>query len=103
MIERPFLQKVGMQLADLWTLMQIKHEVTTLADISSLGGCETQWISQDEGSDRRSRSLVCSSVMGVEDARVTSVIERERERELGWYVLCSMTPVLDSTISPLPL
>jgi len=36
-------------------------------------------MSQDEGSDRQSRSLVCSSVMGVKDARMTYVIERERE------------------------
>ena len=32
--------------------MQIKHAMTTLADMSSSGGCETQWISRDEGSDR---------------------------------------------------
>src|SRR5882724_8512326 len=57
--------------------MQIKHTVTTLANISSLGGCEMRWMSRDEGSDRRSKSLVCSSVMGVEDARMTS-IKRER-------------------------
>jgi len=50
--ERPFLQKVGTELANPWTRMQIKHEVTTLADMSSLGGCEMQWMSQDEGSDR---------------------------------------------------
>src|SRR5882724_5784999 len=37
-------------------------------------------MSRDEGSDRRSRSLVRSSVMGVEDARMTSV----KEREIGW-------------------
>src|SRR5882724_3315950 len=60
--------------------MQMKHAVTTSADMSSLGGCEMQWMSQDEGSDRRSRSLVRSSVMGVEDARMTSV----KEREIGW-------------------
>jgi len=34
-------------------------------------------MSRDEGSDRRSRSLICSSVMGVKDARMTSVKERE--------------------------
>src|SRR5882724_7704026 len=61
--------------------MQIKHTVTTSADMSSSGGCETQWMSRDEGSDRRSRSLVCSSVIGVEDARMTSV----KEREVQWY------------------
>ena len=61
--------------------MQIKHEVTTLADTSSLGGCEMQWMSRDEGSDRQSRSLVCSSVMGVKDARMTSV-NRERGQVL---------------------
>src|SRR5882724_2725788 len=60
--------------------MQIKHAVTTLADMSSLGGCEMQWMSRDEGSDRRSRSLVRSSVMGVKDARMTFV----RERKIGW-------------------
>src|SRR5882724_2786708 len=60
--------------------MQIKHAVTTSADTSSLGGCEMRWMSRDEGSDKRSRSLVCSSVMGVEDARMTSV----KEREIGW-------------------
>src|SRR5882724_485836 len=48
--------------------------------MSSLGGCEMQWMSRDEGSDRQSRSLVCSSVMGVEDARMTSV---KRERSGG--------------------
>ena len=69
-----------MQLANL----QIKHEVTTLADMSSSGGCEMQWMSQDEGSNRRSRSLVHSTVMGVKDARMTSVIEGEGER--GWVV-----------------
>src|SRR5882724_13490398 len=47
---------------------------------SSSGGCETQWMSRDEGSDRQSRSLVCSSVIGVEDARMTSI----KEREIGW-------------------
>jgi len=78
--ERPFLQKVGMQLANPWTRMQIKYKVTTLADTSSLGGCEMWWMSRDEGSDRQSRSLVHSSVMGVEDARMTSV-----NREVGWY------------------
>src|SRR5882724_883820 len=57
--------------------MQIKHAVTTLANTSSSGGCEMQWMSRDEGSDRRSRSLVCSSVMGVEDTRMTFV-KRER-------------------------
>ena len=57
--------------------MQIKHAVATLANTSSSDGCEMQWMSRDEGSDRRSRSLVCSSVMGVEDARMTS-IKRER-------------------------
>src|SRR5882724_5564549 len=57
--------------------MQIKHTVTTSTNMSSSGGCEMQWMSQDEGSDRRSRSLVCSSVMGVKDARMTS-IKRER-------------------------
>ena len=62
--------------------MQIKHEVTTSANMSSLGGCEMWWMSQDEGSDRQSRSLVCSSVMGIKDARMTSV---NREREVGWY------------------
>jgi len=61
--------------------MQIKHEVTTSADTSSSGGCEMQWMSREEGSDRQSRSLVHSSVIGVEDARVTSV----REREIGQY------------------
>ena len=50
--ERPFLQKVGMQLANPWTRTQIKHKVTTLANMSSSGGCEMQWMSQDEGSDR---------------------------------------------------
>src|SRR5882724_10024883 len=60
--------------------MQIKHAVTALADMSSSGGCEMRWMSQDEGSDRRSRSLVHSSVMGVEDARMTSV---KRERSGG--------------------
>ena len=63
--------------------MQIKHEVTTLAHTSSSGGCEMWWMSRDEGSDRQSRSLVHSSVMGVEDPRMTSVIKREREREVG--------------------
>src|SRR5882724_11375855 len=77
MTERPFLQKVGMQLAKLWTQTQIKHAVTTSANMSSLGGCEMRWMSRDEGSDRRSRILVCSSVMGVKDARMTS-IKRER-------------------------
>ena len=41
------------------------------------------WISQDEGYDRQSRSLACSSVIGVKDARMTAIIERERE--LRWY------------------
>ena len=60
--------------------MQIKHEMTTSTDLSSSGGCEMWWMSREVGSDRRSRSLVCSSVMGVEDARMTSV----EEREIGW-------------------
>ena len=64
--------------------MQIKNEVTTSANTSSSGGCEMQWMSQDEGSDRQSRCLVCS-VMGVEDARMTSVLRREGEREVRWY------------------
>ena len=46
--ERSILQKVGMQLAKLWTQTQIKHEVTTLANMSSSRGCEMQWMSQDE-------------------------------------------------------
>ena len=58
--------------------MQIKHELSLSADMSISRGCETWWISQDEGSDRQSRSLVCSSVIGVEDARMTAIIERER-------------------------
>jgi len=58
--------------------MQIKHELILSADTSFRRGCEMQWISQDEGSDRQSRSLVCSSVIGVEDARMTAIIERER-------------------------
>ena len=62
--------------------MQIKHEVTTSANNSSSRGCEMWWMSQDEGSDRRSKSLVCSSVIGVEDARMTAVIERKGTR---WY------------------
>ena len=41
-----------------------------------------RWMSQDEGSDRQSRSLVCSSVMGVEDARMTSIKERERSGDV---------------------
>src|SRR5882724_7901743 len=61
--------------------MQIKHAVTTSADMSSLGGCEMRWMSLYEGSDRRSRSLVCSSVMGVKDARMTFI----KEREVRWY------------------
>src|SRR5882724_8464753 len=76
--ERPFLQKVGTQLEKLWTQTQIKHEVTTLPDMSSWGGCEMRWMSRDEGSNRQSRSLVHSSVMGVEDARMTFIRERER-------------------------
>ena len=59
-------------------------KVTTSADPSSLGGCEMQWMSQEVGSDRRSRSLVCSSVTGVEDARMISVLRREGEREVRW-------------------
>jgi len=78
--ESPLLQKVGTQLAKLWTWTQIKHAVTTSADTSSSGGSEMQWMSRDEGSDRQSRSLVCSSVMEVEDARMTFI----REREIGW-------------------
>ena len=66
----------------LWTQMQIKHELITLANMSSLRGCEIQWISQDKGSERQSRSLVHSSVIGIEDARMTVVY---RERELRWY------------------
>ena len=77
--ERSILQKVGMQLAKMWTWMQIKHKLSTSADTSSWRGCEMQWISRDEGSDRQYRSLVCSSVIGVEDARMTAIIERERE------------------------
>jgi len=42
----------------------MKHAVPTLANASSSGGCEMRWMSLDEGSDRQSRSLVCSSVMG---------------------------------------
>ena len=59
------LQKVGTQLAKPFTQMQIKHEVTTSADMSSLRGCEMQCINWDEGSERWSRSLVCSSVIGI--------------------------------------
>jgi len=33
---------------------------------------------------RMTRSLICSSVMGVEDARMTSV-NRERGGEVRWY------------------
>ena len=57
--------------------MQIKHELSTLANTSSSKGCEMWWISQGEGFDRQSRSLVHSSVIGVEDARMTAEIERE--------------------------
>jgi len=82
------LQKVGTQLGKPWTQMQIKHELSTLADMSSSREYEMQWISQEEGSNRRSRSLVHSSVMGVEDARMTSVIEREGERaQVVWKSL----------------
>ena len=77
-----FVSKVTGVLWDvtLWTQMQIKHAVTTSADMSPLGECEMQWMSWDEGSDRRSRSLICSSVMGVKDARMTFC----KEREVGW-------------------
>jgi len=71
-----------MQLAKQWTQMQVKHEVTTLANMSSLRGCEMWWISQYEGSERQSRSLVCSSGIGVKDARMTAIY---RVRELRWY------------------
>ena len=78
--------------------MQIKHKVTTLADTSSLGGYEMWWMSQDEGSDRQSRSLVCSSVMGVEDARVTSVNrEREGERSGGMKISRELMNALSKT------
>jgi len=83
--ERPFLQNVGTQLEKLWTQTLIKHEVSISADTSSLGECEMWWMSQDEGSDRQSRSLVHASAMGVEDARMTSVLRREGEREVRWY------------------
>jgi len=82
--ERPFLQTIGTQLEKPWTQTQIKHEVTTLADTSSLGGCEMRWMIRDEGYDIQSRSLVCSSAMGVEDARMISVLRREGEREVRW-------------------
>jgi len=39
-------------------------------------------INWDEGSERWSRSLVCSSGIGVNDARMTVIY---RVRELGWY------------------
>ena len=92
--QRSFLQKVGTQLAKPWTRTQIKHAVTTSADMSSLGGCEMRWMSRDEGSDRWSRSLVCSSVMGVEDARMTFV----EEREIGWCEILSRADECSSLV-----
>jgi len=55
-----------------------------LAEVCQQGHMSVTGRNRDEGSDRRSRSLVHSSVMGVEDARLTSV-ERERGGEVGWY------------------
>ena len=75
-----------MKLAKPWTQTQIKHKLSTSANMSSLRGCETWCVSQDEGSDRQSRNLVCSSVMGVKDARMTFVIERERQGERAQVV-----------------
>ena len=59
--------------------MQVKHEVTTLANMSSLRGCEMWWISQYEGSERQSRSVVCSSIMGVEYAKMTAVYREKAQ------------------------
>jgi len=42
MKERPFLHKVGLQVAKLWTQMQMKHEAISLANIFSFDGCEIQ-------------------------------------------------------------
>jgi len=46
--EIPFTEG-RMQLAKTMDLMQIKHKVTTLADMSSSRGCEMWWISRDQG------------------------------------------------------
>jgi len=62
-----------------WTGMQIKHAMTTRL-IHLLRVDVRPMDERDEGSDRQSRSLVPSSVMGVKDARMTSV----KEREIGW-------------------
>jgi len=59
--------------------MQIKHAVTTSADMSSLSGCEMRWMSVDEGSDRQSRSLVCSCDRG---RRCQD--DFHKEREIKW-------------------
>ena len=71
MTERPLLQKVGLQVVKLWTQMQMKHEVFSLVNVSSLDGCEIWWISQDEGSEIQSKSLICSCVSVYEEARMT--------------------------------
>src|SRR5882724_10275961 len=67
-----------MQLANPWTQMQIKHKVTTSANTSSSGGCEMQWMSRDEGSDRQSRSaLLCDGGRRCQD-------DFHKEREVRW-------------------
>jgi len=77
---------------------KIKHTVTTLADTSSSGGSEMRWMSLDEGSDRRSRSLVGSSVMGVKDARMTFVKEErwvyENSQELMNALLVKLSRIM---------
>jgi len=67
------LQKLWLQAAKQWTQMQMNQEVFSLANVSSLEGCDIKWIGWEEGSERPSMSLVCSSVTGVEVARMNAM------------------------------
>ena len=68
-----FWQKLELQDVKSWTWMQMRQEVFILANVSSSDGCAMWWISQEEGSEKQSMSLVCSSMTGVEVARMNAV------------------------------
>jgi len=57
----------------------MKHEMFGLADVCSLDGCEIQWMSQLEGLESLSMSLMWPSVLQVVDSSVEIMCESSED------------------------
>ena len=55
--------------------MQIKHEMFSSADICSTEGCEMWWMSQLEGLESLSMSLMWPSVLQAKESSVEIIYE----------------------------